>query len=282
MNGMAIHRFGRRLAVLCAAILLAPPALARSEGDFVFQFGWLHARPQTDNGAPLNRLRPNPAFPVLGIEERFRSENVTLSAPNSDTLGLILKYFASDHWALKLQAGIPPKAGIHGEGVIKPTGPTGEISRIDLGKPRFNPLGRARQWSPVLMLEYHFRDPGAVVRPYVGLGTTFTWFTEVDLNGNFEDTINRRFGAPLASAAGRPGPTHTHVDAASVWEPALEVGVGMAVSERWSATLSMVYIPLTTTTTVTLDADDGTRLAESRTRISADPLVFGVLAGYRF
>lgn len=271
------------VAALLAGLALLPAlAAARAEGDFVVQLGWLHVRPQLDNAAPSNRLRPSPVYGLLGIEEQFRSQGVTLSADPVDTPGLAFKYFVRDHWALKLQLGVLPKAELSGQGVIKPTGPAGEALRIDLGEPQFAPLGRARQWSPVAMVEYHWRAPSAAWRPYLGIGVNYTWFTQVALGEAFEAAVNRRFGVPLAAATGQPTPTRTRADALSVWAPAFELGATVALSERWSATLFAAHIPLSTTAVITLDAANGARLGESRTEIDIDPVILGLLAGYRF
>lgn len=270
------------LRILLLAGLLLLPAAWAAAGDSVFQFGWAHIRPQESNGAPHHRLRSNPLFPALGIEESFRSESVEVRAPDVDTLALILKHFLTDHWAINLTLGIPRKAGLEASGTVGPTGPTGPLTELDIGRDRFNPIASARQWSPILLIEYHFRDPGAAWRPFLAVGGSYTFFTEVELNERFEAAVNSRFGTPLAVIAGRPGPTDTDADIAPTLAAAFSAGFTVTLSSRWSLTTSATYLPLETTGKATLEAADGTRLATSRTRLRFDPVVFGLLAGYRF
>ena len=76
----------------------------------------------------------------------------------------------------------------------------GAIISVDLGDPANNPLATARQWSPAALLQYYFFDSSFALRPYLGLGFTYTWFTDVELNAAFDDTLNSSFGRTLALA----------------------------------------------------------------------------------
>ena len=271
------------MPLLCAALLLSSSASwAQAAGDNLFQFGWLHILPNESNDAPRNRLRSNPAFAVLGIEESFRSESVRISAPTVDTLGLIFKHFFTDHWAVNFTGGIPRKAAVSARGTVGPTGPTRPLNSLDIGRDEFNPVGSGRQWTPLLFAEYHFLAPDAMFRPFIGVGFTYAFFTEVELNEEFEAAINRQFGAPLALAAGRPGPTDTDSDIDNTFAPAFALGLSARLSPKWSVTSSVTYLPLSTTATVSIDAEDGTRLATARTRLKFDAVAFALLAGYHF
>lgn len=271
-----------RTALLIGLLLLPGPGLARQAGDNVLQFGWAHIAPQESNGAPRNRLRDSPLFPPLEIETSFRSDSVEVIARSADTLAVVFKRFITDHWAFNFTFGVPRKAGLSARGMVGPTGPTRPLLVMDIGRDEFNPVASARQWAPLLLLEYHFRGPGAAVRPFVGAGGTYAFFTEVELNDRFEEAINRRFGTLLAAAAGRPGPTQTVADVDSAVAAAFTAGLDVEVSSRWSLTAAASYVPLETTARVTLEAEDGTRLASSRTPLRLDPVIFTLLAGYRF
>ena len=267
----------------CAALaLVAEPGRAQSAGDSLFQFGWIHIQPRLSNSAPRNRLRPNVLFAPLGIEDSFRSASVRLRTSSVDTLGLIFKHFLTDHWAVNLSLGIPPKTALSARGTVGPTGPTRPANSLDIGREDLNPVGSARQWAPALLVEYHFRDADDVWRPFIGIGVSYVFFTEVEINNNFARAINQQFGAPLALLAGRPGPTRGTADADDAFAPAFAAGMNLRLSSRWSLTSSVGFAPLQTTATLTLDAQDGTRLARSRTRLSSDALIYNLLAGFRF
>ncbi len=273
-----------RSLLCCLLLILLAIAHAQSAGDNVFQFGWIHVHPQESNKAPRNRLRSSPIFPLLGVEESFRSESVRISASSTDTLGLIFKHYFTDHWVLNFTGGIPRKAALSARGIVGPTGPTRPANSLDIGREEFNPVGSARQWSPILMAEYHFRKADAAWRPYLGVGFTYAFFTEIELNDNFEAAINRQFGAPLALAlaAGRPGPTETTSDVKNTFAAAFSAGLNLRLSEHWGLTGAITFLPLQTTGTVTINSQDGTRLASSKTRLQFDPIVFSLLAGYQF
>lgn len=276
---------GRRAPIaLVAAVLLALPAAgsAGQRGDTIVQFGWVHSHPLDDNTPPRNTLRDSALFPVLGVDSTFRSDEIATDAGSADTLGLIVKHFLSDQWALNLTVGYPPTSRLRATGTVAPTGPTGLLINLDTGRPEFNPVASARQWSPIILLERHFGAPDAPLRPFLAAGGTVVFFTEVGFSDAFDEAVNRRFGVPLAAAAGRTGPTRLDVALDPVLAPVVAGGLGFRLSERWGLTAQLAFIPLETTATVTLDAEDGTRLGTSRTRLRFDPLVVSVLLGYRF
>jgi len=261
---------------------LAWPAAAQQAGDIVIEAGWVHSMPREDNGDPRNQLRPSPVFPVLGVESSFASEGVRIHAGSVDTLGLIGQYFMTDHWALKLVVGYPPKAGVDGTGIVRPTGPTGEVVQIDLSEPRFNPIGRARQWVPVFMLGYYLGPPSAELRPYFAVGFTYAFFTEEALDEDLKAAANQRFGDPLALAAGIPGPTTIESRVDPTLAPAFGTGLRWNLSEAWSLSAGFDFIALDTHGEVFLNAADGTQLARSRTQLRFNPVNVSLLAGYRF
>lgn len=271
--------------LLLLALLTAwqlPPADAQQAGDIVIEAGWVHSMPREANGAPRNQLRPNPLFPLIGVESSFSSDGVRIQAGSVDTLGLVGQYFLTDHWALKLIVGYPPKAGVDGSGIVRPTGPTGEVQQIDLSEPRFNPIGRARQWVPVFMLAYYLGPPSAELRPYFAAGFTYAFFSEEKLDDDLKAAANQRFGAPLALAAGIPGPTTIASRVAPTLAPAFGTGIRWNVGEAWSLSAGFDFVALDTHGEVFLNAADGTELARSRTKLRFNPVNFSLLAGYRF
>ncbi|MAA74507.1 MAG: hypothetical protein CMN28_07365 [Salinisphaeraceae bacterium] len=261
---------------------LAGEASAARAGDVTLSVGWTHIRANETNRAPLNRLRSNALFPVLGVQEEFRSDGVDIKPRDVNTLALVVEYHFTHRWSLQFIGGYPPTAKTDASGPVAPTGPVGAVANINLGEAQFQPAGQARQWSPALVLARYFGRPADRWRSFVGLGVNYSWFTQESLNDNLERAINRRFGAPLALAAGRSGPTQVDSRLEAEWAPVLTVGARLKLASRWSLKGSLAYIPLATTAVVDLAAADGTALGNSRTRIEFDPVVATLLLGYRF
>jgi outer membrane protein len=268
------------LALGCAAF--ACPAPAREAGDHHLQLGLVHVN-TLDSSTPLRtQLKPSLLGGVLGIDADFVSEGTSAAVGSSETLLFIYSYYFTDHWSLKLEGGIPAEFDIAGEGVVRPTGIAGSLISVDLGAPANNPLARATQWSPVAMLQYSFGAAGDPVRPYVGAGFTYTWFTDVELDRDFDAELNNRFGRTLALAAGIPGATRTRAEASPSFAPAFNAGVALSLSEHWNVSASVSYLMLSTESTIDILAADGTRLARSSTDLDLNPLAMSVLVGYRF
>lgn len=266
---------------IAAALLSGAEAGAQQAGDTLLLAGWVHVRTPASGSSLHTELRSSLAAELLGIPESFDSPGVSFTAGGLDTLGLSLAHFLGDRVSIALNAGIPRRVEVRGEGVAMPPGLAGPLFRVDLGEPRFNPLGSARQWSPAVAVQYHFGTPASRARPFLGIGATYAWFTGEDLNDAFEQELNRRIGAPLALAAGKPGPTRATVDADPVWEPVLVSGVPVALDERWGLLATVAYVPFRTGARVELRAADGTLLALSEPRLESDAWIVGVLLSYR-
>lgn len=282
MRGVPVDENPIRGFISLILLLIATAAPAQQAGDTLVLVGWIHVSAANEALSLHTDLRPSFAGSALGISDSFDSPGVGAAVRPVDAVGISVSRFLTDRWSLTLNVGIPPIVEVAGHGVAQPPGPAGPLFAVDLGDPAYNPLGRARQWSPTLALEYHFFSSDARVRPFVGAGFTYTWFTQEKLNPAFEDELNNRVGRQLALAAGKPGPTSTSVRAESVWAPMLGAGLPVALNERWGLVLSAGYIPFRTRSRVEIVAQDGTVLAISRPRIDVDALVTGLLLSYRF
>lgn len=257
-------------------------ALAQEAGDNVVQVGVFHIETLDSSDELRTELRPSLIGDVLGIEDNFTSPGTSASVGSADTLALTYTRFLTHHWALKIEGGIPAEFELSGAGVVAPTGITGALFNVDLGDPANNPLATARQWSPAILLQYYFRGAEAKWRPYVGAGISYTWFTDVELKDAFSDDLNQQFGAVLALAAGKPGATRTDAEASTSLDPIINAGLAWALSENWGLSSSISFAPISTTATINITAEDGTRLARSRTDIDTNPLVMSLFLNYRF
>jgi outer membrane protein len=224
-------------------------AHAQTAGTFYVATGWFHFAPQSSSD-PVQVLsvggRPVPA-PLQSVP------NTGARIDSSDTLGLGLGYFITDHLAAEIEAGIPPKFDINGADSLS----------------AFGKLGSARLWNPTLLFKWHFLKPDSKIRPYVGVGVTRVWFTDAQLtNTAFESTV-------------LGGPTSVSTDRS--WAPVFNLGVNYSLSKHWFAGVSVSYIPLSTTAhfTTTNAAPLGlTRLSQAKIRL--DPIVTYAKIGYAF
>ncbi|MDB5968554.1 MAG: hypothetical protein JWQ90_1004 [Hydrocarboniphaga sp.] len=287
---MKTHRSLKAFAA-CLALLPAAHSFAAddtqaesepaSAGRHMVQVGVFHLD-TLDSSDPLHTTLKPGAAALLGVQSEFDSPGTSATVSSSNTLALIYSYFVTDHFALKFEGGIPAKFRLYGNGIVAPTGPAGALINVDLGDPANNPLAEVTQWSPVFMVQYFFRDPQKQIRPYVGVGVTYTWFTGIKPDQDFEDALNNKFGTTLALANLTPGQTTVDAKASSDIAPVFNLGVSAELSKHWSLSGSLSLSLLSTTATISIDAANGDRLVTSKTNLDLNPLVAALLLGYRF
>lgn len=230
-----------QVLVLLAASTLSLPAAAQSAGDSVVNLGWFHLDTH-DSSEPLTRTQPA-GGPIA---------NSGAAVSSADTWGLAYSYFFTDHFALTLDAGAPPKFDLSGTGSLAP----------------FGHLGSARQWSPALVAKWYFGDADAKFRPFIGLGATRVWYSGIKLSPSLQSYLTS--GAGTASA-----------DLSSSWAPVANVGMAYNIDQRWSIGFSLSYIPLETDAELTGRVGN-TVVSRSRTTLTVDPYVSFLSIGYKF
>jgi len=241
----------RKLQAAMAAALLAGggSAMAQQAGDWVLGAGWMHFAPQ-DSSKPLTVTSPvNSTVPGSGA-----------NVQSSDTLGLSATYFLDSHWGIEGVLGVPPKFKLDGEGSL---GAIGE-------------LGNARQWSPALLGKYYFNEGNAAFRPYVGLGLTYVWYSDVELTPGMQNAVGGLLRRP-------PGSTVTSAKLESSWAPVFNIGAAYQFDQHWGLSFSVSYIPLKTTAKLTTaSAATGAQLATSEASLKVNPIVPYLAVTYRF
>ncbi|AOK38729.1 OmpW/AlkL family protein [Burkholderia cenocepacia] len=258
-------------------------ASAQQAGDNVATLGWLHVMPQDSTNGLTTNLANLPINKSLGLPGSFTSPGTTLTSNNADTVGLTLTHFFTDHIAVTSVLGIPPEFALTGHGVIKPPGAAGALGSVDMDKSSNQPaVKNARQWSPAVILQYYFNAPTAQFRPFVGIGLAYSWFSNIQLNGNFERDVNENLGSVLAAGAGKPGPTSVEGKASSSFTPIYNIGASYAFDKHWGVLATLSYMPLKTYSSLVIKAADGSTLATTRTRLKADPLITFVGISYKF
>ncbi|MCA8297385.1 OmpW family protein [Burkholderia sp. AU30198] len=273
--------------LLCAAAgaaVLAPLAAhAQSAGSNVVTLGWFHVMPQQSSTPMTTNVAPTPINTPLRLPPSFTSPGTGLRTSGADTVGLTVSHFLTDHIAVTSVAGVPPVFKVSGQGTIKPPGPAGALGTQNIGLASVNPIVKSvRQWSPAMLLQYYFGAATAKFRPFLGLGVSYNWFSDLQLNTNFIKQTQDNLGAILAAGAGKPGTTSVEAKASASWQPVFNAGLQYNMTEHFGLIASVTYIPLKTTSTVTIKAADGTVLSESKSDLKADPLISYVGMTYKF
>lgn len=222
------------------------PVAAQSAGDNIVNLGWFHLYTD-DSSDPLQRESPFPAS-LTGSGA---------SVDSADTFGIAYTHFFTDNFALTLDAGVPPKFNLKGEGTLAPYGH----------------LGSAKQWSPAVLAKWYFGEAEDKWRPFVGLGVTHVWYTSVKLSPSLQTLVTAPFSGPGGSAS---------ADLSSSWAPVANIGVTYNLDKKWSIGFSLSYIPLDTDAVITGRNAAGAVVSRHTTNLTLDPYVSFLSVGYKF
>jgi len=297
------RRFAAALACVAVSTLAAPLAHAQSTAeanvsasastgsgggfsDFmdnyvwgrnVMAVGWFYIRPH-DSASPLTTTTS-----ALGLGT-YQSPGTNVKVSNANTLSLTFTHFFDDNFAGTFVGGVPPKFNLYGSGnVIAPIPVIGPLTLINLGLPQNQPVATVREWSPAIVAQYYFGTKETKVRPFVGAGVSYNFFTNLRLNSNFVNAM-QNLGQVLQLGMGQvpTGPAKVSAESSSSWTPVANVGVSYEFAKNWTAIGTVSYLPLKTTSTITIRSQEGQVLATNKTDIKVDPYVFGLAIGYRY
>lgn len=228
---------------LSAALLLgsvASQAAHAQAGSFTISTGAAIVMPQSRSGL-LETSIGGRAMPQL------TDRSLTTRISPTATAALTFAYFVTDHIAVEMAAGIPPVFNIMGTG-----------SASQYGK-----LGEARQWAPTVLAKYYFGKPTDKLRPSVGLGLNYTWFTGARITNA---AFTQRLGGPRS------------VSVASGFAPVFNAGLTYNVTQHWFVGASVSFMPMSRT--ITLKSANGNIVSKSRTQMN--PVVAFLNVGYKF
>jgi len=239
----------KKALAVAAGMILSAAAHAQSAGSNVVSLGWFHIAPNSSSD-PLfvKSVGPMPInAPVAGTGAKIT---------DGDTLGLAFTHFFTDNLAAEFAGGIQPTHKINGTGTFG----------------GFGELGTAKQWSPTILVKWYFGGAETALRPYVGLGVNYTWFTDAKItNGAFQTMVLGR-GTPGSSSS---------VSTDSSWNPVVNAGVTYAFNRNWLVGLSVSYLPLKTTASIDTTLANGVHI-QSEAKIKINPVVTFLTVGYRF
>lgn len=120
------------------------------------------------------------------------------------------------------------------------------VSTAGLGE-----VAKVKHLPPTLMAQYYFGDANSKVRPYIGAGINYTTFFDEQGRGALDGT---------------------DVSVDSSWGMAGQVGLDMAINDRWFVNAS-AWI---------MDIDTDVHTAVGTINTSIDPMAFMFGVGYRF
>ncbi|VVE55466.1 OmpW family protein [Pandoraea aquatica] len=246
----------KHLTIAAAAMLTASgAAFAQQAGDTMVSAGWFHLSPQVSSD-PLHVT--GSSVPGLANAVNARLGNTGANVDDADTLGLTLTHFFTDNIAVEGVFGVPPKFRLYGTG--------------NLALPGGGSLASAKQWSPAILLKYYFGKAGDTWRPFLGIGASYFWYSNIELTPGFQQLAS----ASLTAGAGG----NTTAQLTNSWAPVFNAGLNWNVDKHWTLAFSVSYIPVSTTAKLTTTRGPITTTSEAKVKLN--PVVTFLSLGYRF
>lgn len=218
-----------KLVVVASALCASGSAAAQVAGTWTAIVGLNKVTPQVSSGDLTA-----PSIPGVKIDVA------------ADTQPLVtINYSLTDHIALSTFVGTAYKHEQFGDGAILGSGKLGVVDVLPV----------------TLLAQYHFFDPKAKFRPFVGAGITYAYF-------------RNEVGSGTLTALTNPGsgiPTSYKVD--SKWGTTFKVGASYAINDRWfaAAAISKTFVKTTS------------RLSTGQTiDLTLDPVAVMLGVGYHF
>jgi outer membrane protein len=155
----------------------------------------------------------------------------------------------SRDWALQFQAGIPPTLNAVGAGVAQNVGT----------------VATARIWFPTVLALYKFSDV-PVIKPYVGIGATYTFFTDQKSSVAYTTALQG---------------SSSSIRLKDSWGPYARLGFEYPLDQHWHLDVEYSTFRLKTTATVVTQTL-GVGPISRQVDIKDSPRIFGLTVGYRF
>lgn len=156
-----------------------------------------------------------------------------------------VSYMLTDHWAVDVPLALPFKHDTVGAGAIAGVGKIGEVKSLPI----------------TVAMQYRFQQADAQWRPYLGLGLTYAKF------------FKERGTAALSGLTGGTPANPTLLAAESRFGVTAQIGVAVALTERWSLDLAYYKTFVKTRNTLSTGQHIDVRL---------NPNVLTVGLAYRF
>lgn len=204
--------------------------------DNVIKIGYAHVNMNLKSGELTGPPGTTPPGLGMGVKDL-------------DVFAISYERRFSRNWAVQFQAGVPPTLTAVGAGTGQSVGT----------------VATARIWFPTVLALYTFSDV-PVIHPYIGLGVTYTFFTD-------------QKSSPAYTAAFQGTSSSIHMN--SAWSPYARIGVEYPLDKHWIVNLEYSSFRLKTMTTVVTQTP-GIGAISRRIDIKGYPQIFGLTVGYKF
>jgi outer membrane protein len=213
----------KTISSLLVAAALAGSAFAVQAQDNVFKIG---------------ATRYDTHAKTSGIEGVGVPPGADVKVGDATTVIFVYERLFGPNLGAELVIGIPPTIKAKAAGSVEFLNATGTVLETE-------------NWSPTVLFNYHFFEPGATWRPYVGAGINYTKFK------NTKSSL-----APNAELG-------------SSWGPAVQVGIEYAITKDISAFASLAALNVKSKVV----ASDGTVLT---TTVDFRPTTYSLGVAYKF
>ena len=246
-NGTLSRQWRAAAGSLLAAVALAPDTALADGSGIVATIGVVRIYPRSSSG-PLTVRQ------VGAMEVDLPQVGSGVESLPANTLTATVEAPLTAHVGVELALGFPPTHDLRGTGSLESVGVIGE----------------GQQWSPAVLLKYHFGEPGATLRPYVGAGVDYTFFRKTKITND-------------AFTAANYGPNATtRVSVNPSWNPLAIAGLDWRLDGRWTIGASLAYAPLKARIETVADNTALGVPIRVTTDIHNHTLVGGVNLAYRF
>ncbi|HUQ00115.1 MAG TPA: OmpW family outer membrane protein [Aeromicrobium sp.] len=187
-------------------------------------FGSAFAAQAQDNAFKIGVTRYDTHAKTNGISGVGVPPGADAKVGDATTVILVYERLFGPNFGAELVMGIPPTIKAKASGSVAFLNATGTVLST-------------KNYAPTLLFNYHFFEPGATWRPYVGVGVNYTQFRNVK--------------SSLAD----------DVEMGSSWGPAAQVGIDYAITKDISAFASFAVVKVkskvvaTTSTVLTTTVD---------------------------
>lgn len=169
-----------------------------------------------------------------------------VSVDQNTQLGLTVVYMIDSHIGVELLAATPFHHDIYG---------SGSLNGVKIGSTKHLP--------PTLSLQYYPLDSKSAVQPYIGIGINHTVFFSEDADNDLNNLgLGDGADLELSESTGATG----------------EIGVDLAIDDRWFANAAVWYMDIETNATVKYNNGNKIKVND----VEIDPWVYNIGVGYRF
>jgi outer membrane protein len=174
---------------------------------------------------------------------------IGVNVKNLDIPAISYERYISRNWSVQFQGGIPPTITVVGAGAAQAAGT----------------VANARIWFPTVLALYTFADV-PVIRPYVGVGATYTFFTQEKVSPTYTAAV-------LGSSSS--------MSMKASWGPYVRLGLEYPVDNNWSLNMEYSTFRFRTTATIVTQTP-GLREIARRIDVKDAPRILGLTVGYKF